>query len=229
MRFEHAPAADYSDLASGHVLFSAPGHPAFPVRLTLELFERARLLTGRARVGVWDPMCGAGSIVTTLGLARADAVSRVLASDVSVEAVGLAAKNLGLLGEAGLLARAASGGARAVSARRLLDHRGFGPPIPALAAVADITRSADLDRLPLDGIHVVIADLPYGSQTHWRSDAANPAGNLVRVLRDRLHDDAVIVLCSTQREHFREVPPAHRSFRHGRRIIKFYGPPWNQS
>jgi len=30
--------ADHRDLASGFVLRSAPGHPAFPVRLAEELF-----------------------------------------------------------------------------------------------------------------------------------------------------------------------------------------------
>ena len=31
---------DYSDLASGRVFYSLPGHPAFPVRLASEVFQR---------------------------------------------------------------------------------------------------------------------------------------------------------------------------------------------
>lgn len=80
----------------GQVLHSAPGLPGFPPRLAVELFERARLLAGADRVGLWDPMCGAGGIVAALALLRADALTRVLASDVSDRALELASKNLHL-------------------------------------------------------------------------------------------------------------------------------------
>ncbi|MBF6332777.1 hypothetical protein [Nocardia transvalensis] len=53
--------ADYGDLASGAVLRSAPGLPAFPVRLAPETFQRALAIRGGDRPAVvWDPMCGSG-------------------------------------------------------------------------------------------------------------------------------------------------------------------------
>ena len=108
MRFEHAPRTSFEDFASGNILHSAPGYPAFPIRLTLELFERARLLTGKPRVGVWDPMCGAGGIVTTLGLLRPEAITHILATDINEDATTLAAKNLQLLSDHGMRQRAKS-------------------------------------------------------------------------------------------------------------------------
>jgi 23S rRNA (guanine2535-N1)-methyltransferase len=39
---------DYSDLASGRVFYSLPGHPAFPIRLASEIFQRC--LASRATV-----------------------------------------------------------------------------------------------------------------------------------------------------------------------------------
>ena len=31
---------NYTDLASGNVFYSLPGHPAFPVRLASEIYQR---------------------------------------------------------------------------------------------------------------------------------------------------------------------------------------------
>ncbi len=164
MKFEYTPGANYADFASGHVLYSAPGHPAFPVRLSLELFERARLLTGRSRVGLWDPLCGAGSIVTTLGLARGEAITQVLATDISEAATTLAAKNLGLLTDDGLRRRARflaeRSDDRAEAAARLCKLRRGVQPITTTVSVIDATREVDVRLVALDGIDVVIADLP---------------------------------------------------------------------
>jgi 23S rRNA (guanine2535-N1)-methyltransferase len=49
----------YADYSSGHVLRSAPGFPAFPVRLASEVFQRAvALRPGSSPVALWDPCCG---------------------------------------------------------------------------------------------------------------------------------------------------------------------------
>jgi tRNA G10 N-methylase Trm11 len=226
MKFEHAPAANYADFASGQVLYSAPGHPGFPVRLSLELFERARLLTGRSRVGLWDPLCGAGSIVTTLGLARGEAITQILATDISEPATTLAAKNLELLTEDGLRRRArflaGRSDDRAEAAERLCKLRRGAEPIATNVSVIDATREDDVGLLALDGIDIVIADLPYGSQTVWASDAGNPSQQMLEQLRLRLQDHAVIVLCSNRRADFENLPKSLRAFKHGKRIIKFY-------
>ncbi|WP_127572472.1 rRNA methyltransferase [Georgenia faecalis] len=226
MRFEHAPAAHYGDFASGDVLYSAPGHPGFPVRLTLELFERARLLTGRSRVGVWDPMCGAGGIVTTLGLARGEAITQILATDISGDATTLAAKNLELLTDEGLRRRARllakRSDARAEVVERLRERRRGASPITTHVSVLDVTRTIDVGLLPLGGIDIVIADLPYGGQTAWSSGAQHPPLQMLQHLRAHLSRHSVIVLCSNRRMDFAELPGSLRTFKHGKRIIKFY-------
>ena len=69
MQYRHAPAANHADLDA--VLVSAPGRPSLPVRLTLELFGRARAQLGDpGPVEVWDPCCGSGVLLSTLGLLR---------------------------------------------------------------------------------------------------------------------------------------------------------------
>lgn len=228
MRFEYAPRESYQDVGGGQVLHSAPGLPGFPPRLAVELFERARLLAGADRVGLWDPMCGAGGIVAALALLRADALTRVLASDVSDRALELVSKNLHLTTPEGLAARrrqlAAQSAAaeRLESADRLLETLHRTTPVATDVARADATDPEEVARLDLDGIDVVIADLPYGSQTAWRSDSGAPAARTLTTLTGVLRVGAVVVLSTVNRGDLRDLPPATRSFKHGHRHIRMY-------
>ncbi|WP_312847199.1 hypothetical protein [Microbispora sp. KK1-11] len=79
------------------MLHSAPGFPAFPVRLASEMVQRAMELRGGGRATVWDPCCGSGYLLTVIGLLHRRRISAVLASDVDPAAVGLAERNLALL------------------------------------------------------------------------------------------------------------------------------------
>jgi len=89
VRYRYATGpADYRDLASGFVLRSAPGQPAFPVRLAQELFLRsAAHLPAGSRLSLWDPCCGSGYLATVLGLLCRPRLDRVTCSDISAEAV----------------------------------------------------------------------------------------------------------------------------------------------
>ena len=46
--------ANYADLASGHVFYSLPGHPAFPVRLASEIYQRCLALRGTGNLSLYD-------------------------------------------------------------------------------------------------------------------------------------------------------------------------------
>ena len=106
MQYRHAPAANHADLDA--VLVSAPGRPSLPVRLTLELFGRARAQLGDpGPVEVWDPCCGSGVLLSTLGLLRGGQVGGLLGSDADPEPLRLAGRNLALLAPGGPEARAA--------------------------------------------------------------------------------------------------------------------------
>jgi len=61
---------NYELFAGGGVLYSAPGHAAFPVRLTNEIFGRCMALWdaegGGRRPTLYDPCCGGAYHLTTL-------------------------------------------------------------------------------------------------------------------------------------------------------------------
>ncbi|AOS62787.1 rRNA methyltransferase [Actinoalloteichus hymeniacidonis] len=210
---------DHADLAGGAVLRSAPGLPAFPVRLATELFARAAArLPGGAELTMWDPLCGSGYLLTVLGLLHRGELGAVLGSDVDERATEVATANLALLTSAGLRARAG----------RLHEQAAeFDKPAYALAAEAagrlaglllagggdlraEVRRADALDPDALGGVvegfppvDLVLADLPYGEQTRWRGEhgaAAEPQARLLRALRPNLPDHAVLVLVDRSRK-----------------------------
>lgn len=226
MRFEHAPDTSYEDVGGGVVLHSAPGFPGFPARLALELFERARMMLGRHRVGLWDPLCGAGGLATTLALSNRARLTRVLATDVDAAAVALAARNLALTSAAGLAARRRELADRGAAPSRLAaadrlreDLRGA---LPTQTVRVDATDPGALAALDLEGIDVVFADLPYGSQTGWTASASDPGAATLTALRAVLPGDAVVVFVTIDRDQARSLPAATRSFKHGHRFIRLY-------
>lgn len=227
MRFDYAPNISYADVGSGHVLYSAPGCPAFPARLSIELFERARHAAGVDRASVWDPMCGAGGIVTTLGLVCASSLNRIWATDYSEDAISLARRNLELVSSGGLadradeLRRIGAAPSRIASAERLA-KRMKGLKIEIGTGVADVTDRAALFELGVGTIDIVITDLPYGDQTHWHSASNAPFLAMLEALTDVLPPHSVMVFASTDRKAFKAAPSAFRSFRHGHRTIKMY-------
>jgi tRNA G10 N-methylase Trm11 len=172
----------YADLASGRVLRSRPGQPAFPARLAREMFEQALALRSAGSPPVvYDPCCGAGHLLATVGLLSADRLAAVIGSDVDPQALALARENLRLLEAGGLLARAAEleqlhgqhgnpahrealDSTRALSAAqavtlpvRTFQANALDPPA-VLAGLGDATPD------------IVLADLPYGRLSAWQGN-----------------------------------------------------------
>src|SRR5512134_399203 len=93
---------DYSDLASGRVFYSLPGHPAFPVRLASEIFQRCvahrkSIYAVSEPCTLYDPCCGAAYHLSVLGYLHGEHIRKIIASDVDEKAIDLANRNLGLL------------------------------------------------------------------------------------------------------------------------------------
>lgn len=241
MRFDHAVDDTFDDAGGGRVVHSARGFPGYPPRLAVELFSRAREMVGRSRVGMWDPLCGAGGIVTSIGLLRPTEVRRLLATDVNPDAVQLASRNLSLVSRSGLLARRQELTERMADPEqridperlraldRLLTRDGRGDDIAVAALRANATDATDLGRLDLDGVDIAFADLPYGIQTDAVAEGAGGAveptefGRAVfTAVSSALPSGAVVVLSTTERDHLRALPAATRSFKHGRRFLRLY-------
>ncbi|GAA5003639.1 rRNA methyltransferase [Kitasatospora paranensis] len=236
MSYRHVTdRADYADFAGGAVLRSAPGFPAFPVRLGSEIFQRAMALRGSDRPAVlWDPCCGSGYLLTVLGLLHRRSIGAVLATDAAEPALDLARRNLALLDPRALRERAAELDARAEefgkpsyreaaeSARRLgRTLAEDGGPLPATARRANAFDRAELTAA-VAGIapDVVLTDVPYGEQTDWLGaddDAGVP--EMLTAVASALPDRAVLAVTVRGRRVPLGGIRARESFKIGTRAV----------
>ena len=230
---------NYEDLSTGSVLYSAPGYPAFPVRLASEIFQRARQFQSHKPVTVWDPCCGSGYLLTVLAFLHRKQLSGVLGTDLEPSALELARKNLALLSKEGLAARSKELKDRAarwskpsyidaaVATSRLADRLAAeGGDLPHLVARADVFEPDELHRA-LNGHRpkLVITDVPYGERTH-RGGSNSDSGivGMLRALGSVLDRDAIIAV--TIRGRKVQAPGHHpiSSFKVGTRAVALYRP-----
>ena len=229
---------EHADLASGSVLHSLPGRPAFPVRLASELLLRC--LAVRAEAGlhgpalVHDPCCGGASLLTALGFLHPERLRGLIGSDLDPDAVRLARRNLALLTPDGLDARigllrerlAAYGRdsyAEAVERAGRLRARLAGGGPPASCFTADAADPAALRRgLGGDRPDVVLTDLPYGRASGWAGGVAarpgpdgapGPAWLVLDALAAVVGPGPVIAVVTDKAE-----PVAHDGFRRLERL-----------
>jgi 23S rRNA G2445 N2-methylase RlmL len=208
---------DYSDFSSGRVFYSLPGHPAFPVRLASEVFQRC--MTIRAANGdtapcvLYDPCCGAAYQLGVLAYLHAGMIGEVIGSDIDERAVSLAAQNLGLLTPAGLDKRIdqitelfsqygkPSHKAALESARLLRERLGAfdAPKVRAFRANA-LDADALRERLGTARVDIVLTDVPYGQHSQWQDANANPIYAMLDALLGILLPTSIVAIASDKQQ-----------------------------
>ncbi len=188
MQYQYATERpDYSDLASGRVFYNLPGHPAFPVRLADEIFQRclaireANHLDGPSTL--FDPCCGTAYHLGVLGYLHWGAFREIIGSDANPVSIKTAQRNLGLLSLTGIDQRISEIDEMLKqygkeSHREALDsaHR-LREKISDLANVHPLRvrtfQANALDKGQLQEklhgatVDIVFADVPYGQHSYW--------------------------------------------------------------
>lgn len=235
-RFESSPD-DYSDLASGSVLRSAPGRPAFPVRLASELFQRAfDFWTAEQDVKrpctLYDPCCGVAYGLTTLKLLHWELIRHVIGSDIDQTALDLARINLGLLDREGLRVRTRelsalveqygkpSHLAAFKSAERLsslVEHRSATNPAQVSLFRANVLSAADVVAgLAGASADLVFVDPPYGKRTHWMTEDEPAQDDAIERLLDSVRDATLpgaVIVVVTHRSNGRAITAGFKSLK----------------
>lgn len=208
MQYKYAQEQqDYSDFSSGRVFYSLPGHPAFPVRLASEIFQRC--LAHRETIykvstpcTLYDPCCGAAYHLSVLGYLHGEHIQEVIASDVDEQAVALAKRNLELLKSDGLEKRIVElstmfeqygkeSHREALQSASVLreklptsreSHR-----LATRAFQASATeREEILKHIGPRSVDIVFTDVPYGQHSYWRDSDPNELSNPLRSMLDAL-------------------------------------------
>src|SRR5688572_6899307 len=202
---------DYSDFASGRVLYSLPGHPAFPVRLASEIFQRCMAIRGDSSPCVlYDPCCGAAYHLSVLGFLHGDLIQEIVASDVDEKAVALARQNLGILTAAGLDRRidqisellklyGKESHAEALSSAKKLKSMLPSEELKAKAFQSSATDGKSLlENIKSNSVDLVLTDIPYGQSSSWEhaEGSLNPLWSMLEALRPILSPSGMAAITS---------------------------------
>lgn len=216
---------DYSDFASGRVFYSISGHPAFPIRLASEIFQRC--LSNRKTIyndstpcTLYDPCCGTAYHLSVLAYLHREHIREVIGSDVDEKAVALAGQNLGLLSPAGLDKRLGE-----ISRMFELYHKDSHKDALAsghilkdkISALAEeqplVTRAfqanalddkAILANMQTQSVDIVFTDIPYGQHSHWHglqsSESGNPLWQMLTTLSGILSRSSIVAIVSDKQQ-----------------------------
>jgi len=239
---------DYTDFAAGQVLYSLPGQPAFPVRLTTEIFQRCRahlLRLGRAHpYTVYDPFCGSAYLLVTLAYLHWLEIRQIMGSDADPAIIPLARHNLSLITPDGMEARIEQLGqlyeafghashAQALTSARRLQTRLLEycrqHMITSHIFVANALSREDLLQHPeLSAVDLIISDLPYGQQSTWVAPQqpgapSNPAWQLLDALQAIASPNTIIALTSNKQQKIaHDAYQRVEQFQIGKRRTNFF-------
>jgi len=238
---------DYRDFAAGAVFYGLPGHPAFPVRLMSEIFQRCLELRVRdGQVGpcrIYDPCCGGGYLLVTLAFLHWPEVQAIYGSDMDVSALEVANRNLNLLNVEGIQQRIdhiesqiklfdkPSHKDAYLSAQRLKTHL-----LQFLNdhSIAAHTFNANIITDELTGyfakpIDLVITDIPYGNRSSWlglpQDTLHEPSWYMLQSLLKILSAHSVVAIASNKQQkiahdHYRRID----HFQIGKRRVVLFKP-----
>jgi hypothetical protein len=214
---------DYSDLSSGRVFYSLPQHPAFPIRLASEIFQRCiafrkEIYNISTPATVYDPCCGAAYHLSILGYLHRGNIQEIIASDINEKAVALAKKNLGLLNAAGL-------DQRITEISGMFDQYGKGSHKDALKSAevlkkkissfeqghfiktkafrANTTHANELlQNIKANSVDIVFTDIPYGEHSYWQdpADGSNPLHAMLDALHGILSSSSIAAIASDKKQ-----------------------------
>ena len=226
MQYKYAKEQlDYSDFSSGRVFYSLPGYPAFPVRLTSEIFQRCiaqrqMIYQVSAPCTLYDPCCGAAYHLSVVAYLHREQIREVIASDIDEKAVALAGRNLSLLHRDGLDKRirelsemleeyGKESHREALRSASFLKQRLSTfiekPPLETRVFQASATDRIAISRhIEPKAVDILFTDVPYGRHSQWRdsdhNDGSNPLWSMLDAMHDRLSSSSIVAISSDKQQ-----------------------------
>lgn len=205
---------DYSDLASGKVLFSIPGISAFPVRLFSEVFQTSlEYMTKKNKYTIFDPCCGSAYHLTALAFLHPDKIEKIICSDVSRTVIQFAEKNLNLLNPEkidlriqdlkGLLEKYnKQSHLEALDSSLILKRKITSYYIETCCYEEDLFSKEAFSKIKNETIDLIFADIPYGNIENWQGGKSD--GNEIWQMLENLKRvgirETILIIASTKKQ-----------------------------
>ena len=98
MEYKYGKNDNNEDFSAGRVLYIIKGMTNFPVRLAQEIYGRCLQHSRKKNnICLYDCCCGGGYLLTVLGFLNQDTIVKIIGSDIKIEMLKIAEKNLTLL------------------------------------------------------------------------------------------------------------------------------------
>lgn len=201
IKYLYCSKANFEDFASGRVLYGGKGIPNFPVRLLCEMYGRARsYLPRKDHLILYDPCCGGGYSLTTLGLCFHPEIEAIYGSDIDEEMLAAAQRNTGLLSRAGLAKRKDE----LTEFYRLYQKQSHADALKSCERFeqmvsreipVNIFRADCTQELPSIAPDIIITDVPYGNLVEWEGGSPVSIDDMAEQLHRIAHEDTILAIC----------------------------------
>ena len=234
MQYIFSKDRSYEHLAAGHVIYGLSGGPNFPIRLAHEVYNRCLSHQKKQdNISIYDPCCGTGYLLTTVGFLNHQSISKIWGSDINVKFTEVAQKNLELLGTRGLdkreeeLVLLATQYQNTSHVRALqsvdyiremiadLDH-----PIGFEVFYRDIL-SPNTSAGPSFTADIIITEVPYLQLVNW--NGAGGINTLLNNIRVNMDAESIIAIAHDKRQKItNEFYSRIERFKVGKRVIEIF-------
>ena len=206
MEYKYSRNENYEDFASGRVLYHVGGEPTFPVRLSLEIYERCLQYSIKKKdISLYDCCCGGGYMLTILGLLKSNSISALYGSDINSESLKLAEDNLGLLTTPGMCRRRDElealyqkykkvSHAQALHSLDRMEQR-LTKEINTSVFKQNVFEISDLPFIP----DFIITDVPYGNMVEW-DEGSGDINQMMNALSSVCGSETIICICMDKKQ-----------------------------
>ena len=230
MIYRFAEKNSFQYLAAGSVIKSFKGNTNFPVRLGHEIFNRClQYIDNNKKVTIYDPMCGSGYLLTTVGLLNFNKISKIYGSDINDEFIHVARKNLRLLTIEGIKKREHE-------IQYLLDkfnRESFKIGLQQITAFNEIVnKDIDFELFKRDLFEesvkpdikadIIIMDLPYNNLVKYQGDYSKKKLEEQIFSLTQKNTIVAIIMNKTQKLSINSYLQKLEKIKIGKRVIEIY-------
>ncbi len=207
MEYKYGKNDNYEDFSAGRVIYNAKGMTNFPVRLAQEIYGRCLQYSPKKRnICLYDCCCGGGYLLTVLGFLNQDTIGKIIGSDINMEMLDIAKKNLSLLTAEGINNRILEIEQMIASYQKQSHIEAKNSAIKLKSLIktniefevfqSDALKTINHDIKP----DIIITDVPYGNLVSWEGNEENVIDKLLDSLCKICSSDTIIGLCMNKKQ-----------------------------